>query len=409
MKSVVILGSTGSIGENALRVIAAQPDRIRVTGLAVHRQAARALEQAAAFGVARVAVADPAQADWARRQAPPGVTVLAGPEGVLELAAGGTADLVVCALVGMAGLRPVMAALEAGRDVALATKEVLVAAGAQVMAARARAGVKLVPIDSEHSALFQCLLSTAALPACVRPAAAPAGQCAETRVRRLLLTASGGPFANRPEVDFERVTVSEALKHPRWSMGRKVTIDSASMMNKGLELLEARWLFDVPVDRMGVLVHPESIVHSLVEFADGAMLAQLAPPDMRFAIHYALNWPARLPCDLPTLDLARLGSLHFADPDEQRFPCLRLARQAAAAGGASPAVLNAANEVAVEAFLDGRLAFAGIWHTVDAVLQAHDGAQPGGLDGIFAADDWARTAAARRIGRDAAGGPAGRS
>jgi 1-deoxy-D-xylulose-5-phosphate reductoisomerase len=354
------------------------------------------LAQAAQFHVRQVAVGDPAAAAEARRLAPAGVRVLSGEEGVAELAATAEpADTVVCALVGMAGLRPVLAAIEAGRDVALATKEVLVAAGELVMAARLRHGVRILPVDSEHAALFQCLQSPVFTPYCVRTAAAPAHEAAETRVSQLLLTASGGPFANRPDINLEMVTIPQALNHPRWSMGRKVTIDSATMMNKGLEIMEARWLFNVPLTRIDVVVHPESIVHSLVAFVDGAWLAQLSPPDMRFAIQYALTWPDRAAVPMPPLELSRLACLHFAPPDEQRFRCLHLARQAAAAGGTCPAVLNAANEIAVDAFLAGKTSFAGIWQTVEQVLGRHERMELGGLEDILAVDQWARMAAAQ--------------
>lgn len=396
MRSLIILGSTGSIGESALRVVAALPDRLRVTGLATRTNVARVLEQAAQFQVRQVAVGDPAAAAEARRLAPPGVRVLAGEAGVVELAGtAADADVVLCALVGLSGLRPVLAAIEAGHDVALATKEVLVAAGELVMAARARHNVRIMPVDSEHSAMFQCLQSPVYTPFCVRPGDAPAAQAAETRVRQLLLTASGGPFASRPGVDLDKVTIQEALNHPRWAMGRKVTIDSATMMNKGLEIMEARWLFNVPLERVDVVVHPESVVHSLVSFVDGAWLAQLSPPDMRFAIQYALTWPDRAAVEMPPLELSRLARLHFTAPDERRFPCLRLARQAAAAGGTCPTVLNAANEIAVEAFLAGRISFSGIWQTVEQVLSRHERMQIGGLDDILAVDQWARTAAAQ--------------
>ncbi|MBM4165291.1 MAG: 1-deoxy-D-xylulose-5-phosphate reductoisomerase, partial [Lentisphaerae bacterium] len=290
MKSFVLLGSTGSIGESALRVAAALPGRVRVAALAARANAARLVEQARQFGVRRVALADPAAAAAARRLAPE-LDVLDGEAGVEELAGAAEADLALCALVGLAGLRPTLAAMESGKDVALATKEVLVAAGALVMRRREACGVRLLPVDSEHSAVFQCLQAGCCEAACVRAAGADPSRFAETRVRRLVLTASGGPFAADPAVDFARVTVADALNHPRWRMGRKVTIDSATMMNKGLEVIEARWLFNIPVDRVDVLVHPQSIVHSLVEFADRSVLAQLSPPDMRFAIQYALTWP----------------------------------------------------------------------------------------------------------------------
>jgi 1-deoxy-D-xylulose-5-phosphate reductoisomerase len=391
MKSVVILGSTGSIGESTLKVAEALPEAIRIVGLATRTKVTRVIDQALEFGVGVVAVEDPAAAREAEALARPhGIAVLAGAEGVAALAASAEADTVVCALVGLAGLRPVLAAMDAGHDVALATKEVLVSAGELVMRRRAAAGVNLLPVDSEHSALFQCLQSTVSQAACVRgPGAAPAA-CAEARVERLVLTASGGPFASRPETDFERVTPAQALNHPRWSMGPKVTVDSATMMNKGLEVLEARWLFNIPVDKIGVVVHPESIVHSLVTFVDGSAMAQMSVPDMRFPIQYALTWPDRLSVKMPPLDLARQKSLTFFDPDESRFPCLGLVREAARAGGTMPAVLNAADEVAVQAFLAGALPFAGIWRTVEAVMSAHRAGPCADFEAVFEADAWAR-------------------
>jgi 1-deoxy-D-xylulose-5-phosphate reductoisomerase len=389
MKSIVLLGSTGSIGESALRVAAALPGCVRVTGLAARSNAARLVAQAREFGVRRVALADPAAAATARRLAPE-LDVLDGEAGVEELARTAEADIALCALVGLAGLRPTLAAMESGKDVALATKEVLVAAGALVMRRREACGVRLLPIDSEHSAVFQCLQSGSCEVACVRAAGADPSRFAETRVRRLVLTASGGPFAASPEIDFDRVTVADALNHPRWRMGRKVTIDSATMMNKGLEVIEAHWLFNIPVDRVEVLVHPQSIVHSLVEFADRSVLAQLSPPDMRFAIQYALIWPDRVATDLPELDLTALGGLTFHGPDEKRFRCLALARQAALRGGTCPAVLNGANEVAVAAFLEGRISFSGIARTVEEVLGRHDAAPDDTLDAVLVADAWAR-------------------
>ena len=375
-KNIVILGSTGSIGESALRVVAAFPDRFRIVGLAAQTKVERLLEQARLFSVERVAVADHEAARRARQLAPAGLTVLAGPEGLEELAAQDTADIVLMAVVGMAGLSPVLAALRQGTDVALATKEVLVAAGQKVMAASRASGARILPVDSEHSAIFQCL----------------GGQDAD-RVRRLMLTASGGPFAHNPRLDLEKVTVAEALKHPRWNMGRKVTVDSATMMNKGLEIIEAHWLFGVPFDRIEVVIHPESIVHSMVEFQDGNVLAQLSVSDMRFAIQLALTWPERLDGALPALDLARLGTLHFAAPDEARFPCLSLARAAARAGGTMPVILNAANEVAVQEFLNGKLSFPGIWRTVEKVLGRHTALADPDLPDILAADRWARAEA----------------
>jgi len=376
-KRVVILGSTGSIGESALRVIRALPGTFRITGLAARREGAKVLAQAAEFGVRDVAIADPESAGRCRAAAPADVRVHEGEAGLTHLAGDVEADIVLCSVVGMAGLKPVLAALRARRDVALATKEVLVAAGAIVTREAARFGARLLPVDSEHSALFQCL----------------AGSRGAGDVQRLILTASGGPFAANDKIDFDSVTVKEALRHPSWNMGRKVTIDSATLMNKGLEVMEARWLFDIPIPKIDVVVHPESIVHSLVEFLDGSVLAQLSLPDMRFAIQYALTWPERRDGALPRLDLATIGRLHFRAPDENRFPCLRLAREAALRGGTAPTVLNAANEVAVAKFLEGGMRFSGIWRLVEDVMARHRPMADPGLDDILAADADARRAA----------------
>jgi 1-deoxy-D-xylulose-5-phosphate reductoisomerase len=374
LRKIVILGSTGSIGQSTLRVCAALPEHFEVIGLAAASRIEPLIDQARAHGVKTIAVADVLAARQAAEKAPD-LTVWSGPEGIERMAAGEGIDTVVCALVGMAGLRPVLAALERGTDVALATKEVLVAAGGRVTGLARRTGAHLLPVDSEHSAIFQCLQ----------------GQPME-RVRRLVLTASGGPFAARADIDFEKVTVAEALNHPRWNMGKKVTVDSATLMNKGLEIMEAHWLFDIPLDRIEVLIHPESIVHSLVEFIDGSMLAQMSPPDMRYAIQYALTWPDRFDGGLPTLDLAKVGPLHFSAPDPARFPGLILARSAAATGGTLPAVLNAANEEAVALFLAGRIPFAGIWRTVATVMDRHHSLPDPELDAILEADRWARSA-----------------
>jgi 1-deoxy-D-xylulose-5-phosphate reductoisomerase len=391
MKSIVILGSTGSIGENTLKVAATLPGAVRVVGLATRTQITRVLDQALQFGVRVIAVEDAARAREAEALARPhGIEVWSGAAGVAALAALAEADTVVCALVGLAGLRPVLAALDAGHDVALATKEVLVSAGELVMKRRASAGVSLLPVDSEHSAVFQCLQSPVFQPACVRAVEEALDRAAEARVARLVLTASGGPFAFRPEVDFDRVTPGEALAHPRWCMGRKVTVDSATMMNKGLEVLEARWLFNIPVAKIGVVIHPESIVHSMVTFVDGSTLAQLSVPDMRFPIQYALTWPDRWAAPMPALDLVAQKSLTFYDPDTARFPCLRLIREAAEAGGTLPAVVNAADEVAVEAFLAGRISFAEIGRLIERVMAAHTVVPCSDFETVFEADAWAR-------------------
>lgn len=382
VKKLVILGSTGSIGESTLRVVEAFPNRFQVIGLAVQRQVERVLEQAERFHVKRVAVADQESARQCRDMAPKDIHVLSGPESLEELAAWDEVDIVLTAVVGIAGLKPVLSALKKGTDVALATKEVMVVAGSKVLKTCSESGANLFPVDSEHSAIFQCLDG--------RPA---------HHIRKIILTASGGPFVDKPNIDFEKVTVAEALRHPRWNMGRKVTVDSATMMNKGLELMEAHWLFDISLDRIDVLIHPESIIHSMVEFVDGSMLAQLSVSDMRFAIQYALTYPERVDGMLPSLDLAEVGALHFKQPDENRFPCLLLARTAAMAGGTMPAVLNAANEIAVQAFLNGRLPFSGIWQVVEKIMDRHILNTDPELEDILNADLWACSEASGIIGK----------
>jgi 1-deoxy-D-xylulose-5-phosphate reductoisomerase len=394
-RKIVILGSSGSIGQTALKLLSSGRTGLEVVGLAVRRDTESLLRDAERFNVRHIAVADREAARALRARLPEGLVLHEGDEGVEELA-GMEADVLLCALVGMAGLRPVLRAIETGKDIALATKEVLVAAGEIVMRERERRGVRITPVDSEHSAIFQCLQSAAYAPACVRTADDAGRRAAEDSIRRLILTASGGPFAFRPELDFDKVTVADALNHPRWKMGRKITVDSASMMNKGLEIIEARWLFNIPVDRIDVLVHPESIVHSLVEFIDGTQLAELSVPDMTFAINYALTWPFRTSREdfgfkPGLLDLAEAGALHFSTPDPKRFPALRLAREAVAAGGTYTAALNGANEVAVQAFLDGRIKFSAIWRIVEEALAAHKSApSASNLDEVFEADRSAR-------------------
>ncbi len=379
MKKIVILGSTGSIGENALKVVASLPEHLQVVALAVNTNYERVLEQAKQFGVKVVAVTDPVKAAECEKVAPAGVEVLCGDDGLDAVAALDNIDIVVCAVVGMAGLRPTMAAVSRGTDVAIATKEALVAAGGLVTETCKQTGASLLPIDSEHSALFQCLTT--------------AGRSSNgvSNVKRLILTASGGPFAFKPNVDLGAVSVKEALNHPRWSMGPKVTIDSATMMNKGLEIIEARWLFDLSLDKIDVILHPESIVHSLVEFVDGSMLAQMSLPDMRLAIQYALTYPERYAGDLPALNLAEMGDLHFSEPDISRFPCLRIAREASLCGGTMPTVMNAANEVAVAAFLAEKISLAGIWRMVEDIMDKHDVIDDPDLDTVFEADKWARS------------------
>ena len=341
-KRLVILGATGSIGASTLRVVAAHPDRFEVVGMAAGRDVEGLQRLAAQFNVRHLALA-----------APNAAGIPHGEAALCCLAALEEADLVVMAIAGMAGYAPTLAAIDAGHDVALATKEVLVMAGTEVMRRRAEAKVRLLPLDSEHSALFQCLQSAAFEPACTRIGdEAPA----ETRVAEVILTASGGPFFRRESIDWSRISVEEALNHPRWEMGPKVTIDSATMMNKGLEMIEALHLFALAPEQLRVWVHPQSIVHSFVHFKDGALLAQLAQPDMALPIQYALTWPDRaLHAPVPPMTLAQMQNLEFFEPDLNRFPCLKLVFEALPLGAWTHPILTLANEVAVKAFLAGRL------------------------------------------------------
>ncbi|MEE9607191.1 MAG: 1-deoxy-D-xylulose-5-phosphate reductoisomerase [Myxococcota bacterium] len=387
VKRLSVLGSTGSVGEQTLAVAEAFPERYRVVALAAGRNVAKLADQVRRFRPERVSVAD-AESAAALRERLGGaeLSIETGAEG-LDAVAAHPSDLVVAGLVGALGLRPSLAAIRAGRDLALANKEVLVMAGALFLREVRARGVTLLPVDSEHSAIFQAL----------------AGQRPQD-VARLILTASGGAFRTWPAEKIARATVDEALNHPNWEMGPKITIDSATLMNKGFEVIEARWLFDVPPERVDVVVHPESIVHSLVEFVDGSVLAQLGLPDMRVPIAVALAHPERLPLDLPRLDLAALGQLQFEAPDRKRFPCLDLAYQALRADEAAPAVLNAANEIAVAAFLDGAVRFPAIAEANAAVLEAHV-AKSGGravvrdLDDVTEADAWARARAREWLAR----------
>ncbi|BCR05461.1 1-deoxy-D-xylulose 5-phosphate reductoisomerase [Desulfuromonas versatilis] len=381
MKNLAILGSTGSIGVSALEIVAAYPDRYRVLSLTAGSNLTRLEEQIRRFRPLLVAVVDPADAATLRQrlgtEAP---EILCGVEGMIACASLSGVDMVLSAIVGAAGLVPTMAAIEAGKDIALANKETLVTAGPLVMEAVARKGVSLYPVDSEHSAIFQSLEGHR-----------------RSDVRRLILTASGGPFRNHSLAQLKGVTPGDALNHPNWSMGRKISIDSATMMNKGLEVIEARWLFDLPAERIAVHIHPQSIVHSMVEYLDGSVIAQLGIPDMKTPIAYALSYPERLPLNLPPLDLCSLGSLTFETPDPARFACLSLAYEALREGGSAPAVLNAANEVAVEAFLNGQIAFLDIPVIIRATLDSHPGEPLSHIDGYLRADRQARQSARRII------------
>ncbi|HVO22025.1 MAG TPA: 1-deoxy-D-xylulose-5-phosphate reductoisomerase [Candidatus Margulisiibacteriota bacterium] len=385
MKQLAILGSTGSIGVTTLDIVARFPERFAVVALAAGKNVERLAEQVRRFQPAVVAVGDEVSVALLRRLVPEfhGELVF-GPQGIERVATASRAELVVSALVGALGLVPTLRAIEAGKDVALANKEVLVVAGEVVTRAAAAAGVNLFPLDSEHNAIFQALRGHRS-----------------DEVRRVILTASGGPFLRRPLSELRHVTRDEALQHPTWKMGNKITIDSATLMNKGLEVIEARWLFGLSPEQIAVVIHPQSIVHSMVEYIDGSVLAQMGIPDMAIPISYVLAYPHRLRLDhLPSLNLAQAGSLQFAEPDLSKFRCLSLAYRALHAGGTVPAVLNAANEVVVAAFLDGAVQFLDIPAILSAVLDAHvpSGAQD--LDTLLAADAWARTAARKHVPGD---------
>jgi len=377
-RRVVLLGSTGSIGCSTLKVAAQLPERIEIVGLAAAGSIEKLAHQARATGVREVALYDAGKESALRALLPPGVRVHVGAEGLAHLATLAAADIVLVAIVGTAGLQPALAAIEAGKDLAIASKEILVMAGEIITAAATRHGVKLLPVDSEHNAIFQCLDGQRGGP---------------EEVARLVLTASGGPFRTLQAADLARVTPAQALRHPTWDMGPKITIDSATLFNKGLEMIEARWLFGIGMERIAVLVHPQSIVHSMVEFRDGSVLAQLSRTDMCFPIQYALTWPERVAGGLRAPDFATLAKLEFEAPRDDVFPALGLARRAGLRGGTLPAVFNAANEVAVAAFRRGILPFPGIWACVAAAMDAHQVQPSASLAAVVAADLWARETA----------------
>ena len=378
-RRVVLLGSTGSIGGSTLRVARELPEEIEIVALAASGNVAKLAAQARETGVRHVAIYDATKEAELRALLPDDVQIHPGAEGLLELATLAEADIVLIAIVGTAGLYPALAAIEAGKDLAIASKEILVMAGEIITAAAAERGVKLLPVDSEHNAIFQCLDGHR-------------GGAAE--VSRLILTASGGPFRTLPAEHIAQVTLAEALKHPTWEMGPKITIDSATLFNKGLEMIEARWLFGIGMERIDVVVHPQSIVHSMVEFTDGSVLAQLSRTDMGFPIQYALTWPRRVRGGLRPLDFPALAKLEFEAPRTADFPALDLARRAGLTGGTLPAVYNAANEIAVDAFRAGRISFPGIWKCVAAAMDAHVVAPSCTLESVVAADLWARETAA---------------
>ena len=377
MKNVVLLGSTGSIGTSTVKVAEDMPDRIRLVGLAAGNNAGLLLEQTRRHRPEAISISDPAKAGELGRASGVSARIYSGTDGLLKLATLPGADIVLIAIVGTAGLQPALAAIRAGKDIAIASKEILVMAGEIVMAEARKHGVRVLAVDSEHSAIFQCLDG--------KPPAS---------VRKLLLTASGGPFRNTPKQEFPNITVERALKHPSWVMGRKITIDSATLFNKGLEMIEARWLFDVEMARVGVVVHPQSVVHSLVEFVDGSLLAQLSTPDMCLPIQYALTYPDRVSSGRVQTSLAQLGNLTFEEPDAEKFPALNLARRAGETGGTLPAVLNAANEIAVEAFVNHKINFPQITETVQRTMDAHKVIPHPSLEQILEADAWARHHAA---------------
>ena len=372
-RRVILLGATGSIGSSAIKVAESIPDRMQIVGMAANRNARMLAEAANRTRPEAICLVDENCLTELRSCLAYSPEILTGESGLETLARSGGADLVLVAIVGTTGLRPALAAIETGKDLAVASKEILVMAGETVMTRATQKGIKVLPVDSEHNAIFQCLEG--------KP---------KHEIRSLILTASGGPFRTLSSDRLASVTVADALNHPTWKMGRKISIDSATLFNKGLEMIEARWLFDIPMGQVQVLVHPQSIVHSMVEFVDGSLLAQLSHSDMCFPIQYAVTWPERVPNALKPLRLAELGRLEFEEPRYDDFPALRLARRAGEAGGIMPAVLNAANEIAVEAFLEGRITFPRIWSLVEeAMNRSHNFARPS-LDDIIQADGQAR-------------------
>jgi 1-deoxy-D-xylulose-5-phosphate reductoisomerase len=380
-KRVVVLGATGSIGDSTLQVAHDIPERMEIVGLAANSNAEKLVAAANKMRPEAICLVDETKIDILQRELDYKPRIFTGEVGLRELACLTNADLVLVAIVGTGGLRPALAAIEAGKDLAVASKEILVMAGEIVMREARDHGVRVLPVDSEHNAIFQCLDG--------RP----------SEVRRIILTASGGPFRETPSNQLADVTVEEALKHPTWNMGPKITIDSATLFNKGLEMIEAHWLFGVEMNRVEIVIHPQSIVHSMVEFADGSTLAQLSYSNMCFPIQYAVTWPDRVPNTLPPLDFSTLSKLEFFPPRYEDFPAIKLARRAGETGGTLPAIMNAANEVAVAAFLNRHLRFPQIWETVAQVMDRHRTVAHPDLDAILAADQWARAEATAAIGK----------
>lgn len=372
-KRVVILGATGSIGESALQVARDVPERMEIVGLAANSNAEKLAAAANETRAQSVCLVDETKIDILKRELQYKPRIFAGQKGLREIACLTNAEMVLVAIVGTGGLRPALAAIEAGKDLAVASKEILVMAGEIVMREARNNGVNVLPVDSEHNAIFQCLEGKSSLD-----------------IRRIILTASGGPFRETLRKNFDSITPEQALKHPTWNMGPKITIDSATLFNKGLEMIEAHWLFGVEMKRVEVVIHPQSIVHSMVEFADGSTLAQLSYSNMCFPIQYAVTWPDRVPNTLPPLDFSKLSKLEFSTPRYDDFPALNLARRAGETGGTLPAVMNAANEVAVAGFLERQVRFPGIWQIVEEVMNRHTSVAHADLDAILQADQWAR-------------------
>ena len=376
MKNVVVLGSTGSIGTSTCKVVEDLPEDIRLVGLAAGRNVKLLREQISQFSPTAISINCPDAAKELAGEFCGAPKVHCGEAGLIQLATLPEADIVLIAIVGTAGLQPALAAIRAGKDIAVASKEILVMAGEIIMAEARKHGVKVLAVDSEHSAIFQCL----------------DGKPPES-IRQIWLTASGGPFREKPADEFADITVEQALKHPSWDMGPKITIDSATLFNKGLEMIEARWLFDIEMPRVRVVVHPQSVIHSMVEFVDGSIIAQLSAPDMCLPIQYALTYPKRAASNRVQTSLTEVGRLDFEEPDTDRFPAINLARRAGEVGGTMPAVLNAANEIAVQAFCDHQISFTDIWETVSHVMEAHEFIEQPTLEQILAADSWARESA----------------
>lgn len=383
MKNVVLLGSTGSIGTSTIKVAEDLPDLINLVGLAAGNNSELLMEQTTKFKPEAIGINNSKVAVDMQDALGSSVQVYSGDEGLIKLATLESADIVLIAIVGTAGLQPALAAIRAGKDIAVASKEILVMAGEIVMEEARKYGVRVLAVDSEHSAIFQCL----------------DGKANES-IRNIWLTASGGPFRDKekwPKECFPEITLEKALKHPSWDMGRKITIDSSTMFNKGLEMIEARWLFDIEMSRVQVVVHPQSVVHSMVEYVDGSFIAQLSTPDMCLPIQYALTYPERAPNQRVETNFAKLGQLTFENPDVERFPALSLAREAGEKGGTLPAVMNAANEVAVDAFCDGKIRYDQITATVAQTMSRHEIVHYEDLVQVLDADDWARIEAARIV------------